>query len=337
MQYSVFSIKKFGIFLFILYTLYFILNTPVYGQQVGLSISPPLLEVVIKPGKSILIAYSLENFADPSVLSAKVVSFKPKDNQGNIELQDELEGPVRFSLDNANLTFDQPFFLKTKDRQQLLLRIRVPDGAPEGDYYYTLLAEAQPSPTFEGATSSRAKARIGSNILITVSQTGRTEIKGKVAFFDVIPRYKFNLLGNTYRFFDSGDKIPVILIVANSGKNVIKPDGEVVLRGNFGEKISSKILQQNILAESQRQLIATPSAEIDCEIDKPPIYCRRPVSLLFSGFFLGNYELSTTISFGEGSPNVYASTSFTALPFKFGLGFIIVIIVITIILKRLKR
>lgn len=294
----------------------------VFAQQVGLSISPAHLEAVIKPGKSILIAYTLENFGDPAILKTKVLPFIPRDNFGNVKIKEEFEGPVRFSLDNANITFDQPFFLKTKESQQLLLRIRIPEGAPEGDYYYTFLAETQPFPHIEGVTSSRAQARIGSNILLTVTESGRVDIKGKIALFDVLPRYRLG----SFRLFDSADKIPIVLIVQNNGKNMIKPEGEIVLMGNFGEKASYEILSENILAESQRQLTATGSADI-----------QKPVTLFLSGFFLGNYKLSTGISFGEGSPKIFASTSFIALPIKFFAGLLGVILTSIVIVRLVKR
>ncbi len=315
-----------------------LLTQPVSAQQVSLSISPPLLEVVIKPGKSIMVAYNLQNFGDPTILAAKVLPFEPKDNLGNIRIKEEFEGPIRFSLDNADLTLDQSFFLKTGDRQQLLLRIRVPEGAPEGDYYYTLLAQTQPPPTTEGVVTSRAKATIGSNILITVTESGVVEVKGKVALFEILSPFTLNLLGKKIRLFDSYDKIPVVLIVENRGKNLIKPEGEIVLKGNFGEKAKYEIVSRNILAESQRLLTATPSAEIDCpETGKKPIFCQQPVSLLLSGFFLGKYNLSTNVSFGETAAKIFASTSFVALPFKFFFGLLIALLLTIIIIKRLSK
>ena len=316
-------------------------GSAVVAQQVGLSISPPLLEVTIKPGRSILIAYNVGNFGDPAVLRARVVSFSPKDQFGNIDIREELEGPVRFSLDNADIQMEQPFLLRSKESQQILLRIRVPEGAPEGDYYYTLLAETDPQPFQEGNTASRAQARIGSNILITVSESGRVDIKGKISIFDTLARFKFKFFGKDYRMFDSGDKVPVVLVVENSGKNVIKPDGEIVMKGPFGGKATYEILPQNILAMSQRQVSATPSAEINCDPEdigkRVPFYCQRPASLVLSGFFLGNYRLSTSINFGEGSQNVFDQTSFLSLPLKFGLGVITIFIVVTFLLKRFKK
>lgn len=302
----------------------------VVAQQLSLSISPPLLEVVIKPGKSILVAYAVGNHGDPAALRARVLPFRTKGNQGNIVIQDELEGPVRFALDNADIQMDESFFVKSGDKKQLLLRIRIPEGAPEGDYYYTLIVESQPPPGIEGSTSSQAQGRIGSNILITVTSSGRVNIKGSVSKFDFLSGFLLNFFGKKTRIFDSADKIPVILEVENLGNNVIKPDGEITLRGNFGEQAKYSILPQNILAESRRILTATPSAEI-------PESIREPVSVVLSGFFLGSYKLSTDISFGEGTPTIFAQTSFLALPLKFIAGLIVALSLASYLVKKFKK
>lgn len=301
--------------------------TRVLAQQITLSISPPLLELFIKPGKSVLIAYSIENRGDPAILQAKVLPFEPLGNEGQIKIKEQFEGPVRFNLDNSNIELEKPFFLKTKDREQLLLRIRLPEGTPEGDYYYTLLVETLPPQGEEGSTASLAKATIGSNILITVTESGQVDISGKVALFDLLSPYQFKIFGRTFKLFESTDKVPVVLILENKGRNLIKPQGEITLVGNFGEKATFDILPQNILSQSQRLVLATPSAQIDYP---------KPISLILSGFFIGQYRLSTAINFGEGTAKVFAATTFYALPFKFAIGVLVVIILVVIISKRLR-
>jgi len=298
------------------------------AQQISLAISPPLIELIIKPGKSVLYAYKLENHGDPVIIKSFVLPFKAGDNLGNIAIKPEFDGPIRFNLDNSELQLDQPYFLKSNDSQQLLLRIRVPEGAPEGDYYYTFLSETQPPPIQEGISSGRAKARIGSNLLITVTNSGNIDLKGRIAIFDVLAKYKIKIFNHTYNFFESSDKIPVVLIVNNKGKNLIKPQGEINLTGNFGEKANFEIVPQNVLAESQRQLFATPSAGFNSA---------KPTTLLLSGFFIGNYKLSTAINFGTNTTRLYSTTSFIALPIKFACLVIISLSVIILLIRIIRK
>jgi len=325
MKYLVFSIKKILIPIFIiLYTLYFILNTTVLAQQISLGLTPPLLEVFIKPGKSIMIAYTLDNSGDPVSINPKVVSFEPRDNFGGVTLKQELEGPIRFSLDNADIQLEKPFFLKSSSSQQLLLKIRVPPNTPNGDYYYSLLAQTIPSASIEGVGSTRAKGTIGSNILITVTDSGAVEVKSKVGLFDVLSKFKITLFKKPIKIFDSFDKIPIILIISNKGKNLIKAEGKINLKDSFGLKSSYDIIPKNILASSDRLLEATPSA----------IYDKQPTTLTLSGFFIGSYSLSTNINFGENSPQIFASTSFFGFPFKITVGIVIVLLLIVFIIRR---
>lgn len=298
------------------------------AQQVSLGISPPLLELMVKPGKSLLIAYTLENYGDPTIISSYVLPFEAVGSFGNVRIKNEFEGPIRFSLENSDIQLEQPFFLKNKGMQQLLLRMRVPEGAPEGDYYYTFLHETQPAPLTEGISSSRAKASIGAHLLITVTSTGQTEIKARVAQFDTVVNGISALFGKKLRLYDSTEKIPVVLHIENLGKNVVRAEGEIVLKGNFGEKANYTVLPQNVLSMSSRIVPASPSAELSTS---------KPASLVLSGFFLGSYQLSATVNFGEGSPTLYASTSFVALPFKFSLIALVAIIIAYFVVSRVKN
>lgn len=308
----------------------------IFAQQVALSISPPLLEVTIKPGKSVLIGYTLMNTGDPMILKAKVLPFEPRGTSGSITVKKEFEGPIQFSLENADLKLEQPYFLKTREGQQLLLRIRAPEGAPEGDYYYTFLNETQPPPTQEGISSSRAQATIGANILVTVTKSGNVDLKGKIAIFDVLKSRLSTLFGKRIKLYDSNDRIPLSLVLQNNGRNFVKPEGEITLKGNFGERARYTILPQNVLSQSQRTLTATPSAVLDCTDAEDEELCKTPHTLLLKGFFIGNYKLSANVNFGEGTPMLYASTSFIALPLKFLLGLFIAVIATVFVIRRFK-
>lgn len=323
--------KSLVLFIIILHSIFYIPSyiPSVSAQQVTLSISPPIIETVIKPGKEILIAYDLKNYGDSTVISTKILPFYPKDNYGNILIKKEFEGPIRFSLDNSIIQLNEPFFLKSGSGQQLLLRIRIPEGAPEGDYYYTILAETQPRADLSSGAASTAKATIGANILITVTNTGNLDNKGRISFFDTLARFKISFFGKIIRLFDSSDKIPVTLVINNYGRNIIKPYGKITLKGNFGEKAEYDILPQNILAGSQRLIIATPSAEIKL---------KTPASLIMSGFFIGKYNLLANLGFTEeGGPTQLSTISFFAFPFKISLAILSAVFITTFIIKKRQK
>src|SRR3989344_3734415 len=274
-------------------TIYFLLSTNVSAQQLSLSLSPPLTELIIKPGQATVIKYRLTNIGDPTITKIRILPFEPKDNQGNISIIDSLQSPIQFWLEKGSLKLEEPFFLKNSESQEFWLSVNIPEVTPAKDYYFTLLAETQPPPTQEGVVNVRTKVSIGSNLLISVTKKGEVEIKPKISLFTVVPKNKISLLGFKINLFSSFEKIPVVLIVENNGKNLIKPQGEIILSGPLWQRKRFEIKPQTILAESQRQ---TP--------------------LELPGFLLGNYRLSANLSLGQGTPTLYASTSFLVFPIK---------------------
>lgn len=304
-----------------------VIAQPTNAQQITLSMSPPIVEILVKPGKTLLIGYTVQNLGDPTALSVKIRTFSPQGEYGEMRIDPELISPIRFSLDNTDMQFEQPLFMKTRDTIQALVRIRVPEGTPEGDYYFTVLAETEPAPQIGGSSTSVAKATIGSNLLLTVTKSGRVEVKGRISLFQITPDFTFRMFGREYQVVESGRKIPLDLIIQNLGKNLLKPQGGIILRGPLGEKTNYPLLPQNVLADSSR-LMKTSKGE-----DVPYQH-----SGLLSGYFMGIYALSANVSFGEGTPQLYANTSFIGLPIRFGIAMLVVVTIsVLIIISKRKR
>lgn len=297
------------------------------AQNVTLSISPPVVELLVKPGKTLLIGYTIRNLDDPTPLQVKIRTFTPQGDYGEMVIDPELISPIRFSLDNSDIQFEQPFLMKQRDTVQALVRIRVPEGTPEGDYYFTVMAETEPAPQIGGASTSLAKATIGSNLLLTVTKSGRVEVKGRIALFQITPDFTFRMFGREYQVVESGKKIPVDLVIQNTGRNLLKPQGDIVLRGPLGEKTNLPLLSQNVLADSSR-LIKTSQ-----DVNSPYQH-----STLLSGYFMGSYTLSANVNFGEGAPQLYENTSFIGVPLRLGIAMIVVTLIsILIVLSRRKK
>jgi hypothetical protein len=293
--------------LFTLLCTIYLFPTPTFAQQLSLSISPPLVEAVMKPGKSIVIAYTVANLGDPLIVSAQVRSFKPRDMYGSIELADELEGPARFNLENSTIKLGKQFFLKPQEGQQLLLKIRLPDGTPEGDYYYTFYVQNDLGRPEEGSTAAQTQALVGSNILITVTESGAVDVKGSIGEFSLMKpknRAPLMIFGKTFPIYESTDEIPVKLVVQNTGKNAIKPHGDISLRGNFGERAEFQLLPENILSQSSRLIHASPSAGLTNS------------SLNLKGFYVGKYTLTAKAHFGNPADSDSDTITFYAVPFK---------------------
>lgn len=342
MQYSVFrklklkkNIINYLFFVFILYTLYSILSTPVYAQQVSLSISPPLLEIFTKPKQSFLFAYKITNHGDPIVLIPQVNNFIPRGILGKVQILNTLEGPITFNLDNAEIVMNQPFFLKNNESTQLLLRIKINPGAPSGDYYYNFNVTSDNSGSINQNAPSQVKTTIGANILITVSHQGEVEINPQIDEFSVNAPYQLKIGKSIYKIFDSADPVAVKLVLSNEGNNLIKPEGDITLKGNFGETAKYDIFPENVLAHSSRLLHASPSAGIDCQ--RQPQICQNNYSLIITGFFIGKYNLKSNIVFADGKKVITRSVVFFGLPFKLIIATILCIFIIIVLFKKIQK
>lgn len=302
------------------------LSVPTYvkAQSINLSLTPPLIELTIKPDTSLVIAYTLTNAGDPSVFTSYIRPFNPQGINGELVVAREFSGPIRFNLENSNIQLDTPYFLKSGQGQQLLLKIRVPEGTPEGDYYYSFLSENVPGKLAEGTSQPIAQGAIGSNILISVTETGTFESNAQISQFTIKPRYTFQLFGKKFNIIESSDTIPVRLIAKNSGKSLIKPEGTIQLTGGFGGDETYIVLPENILADSSRLLHATPSANI----------ANSQASLDIGGFHLGKYALTASLTFGNKNQLLRSSVIFYALPIKLIMATSIAIIIGIVIIKK---
>lgn len=304
----------------------------VKAQRLSLSISPPLVELIIKPGKSVLVAFTIANNADPVLLKINLKSFEPYGDDGRILVKEGIEGPIIFNLENSVIDFSKPFLLDKNSKEQALLKISVPPNTPEGDYYYTILFESIPEQGLQSSSVTN-KASIGANIIITVTEKGLIDIKPKIAFFDVLPEYKLNIFGRKINIFDSFSEIPVILKVANTGKNYFKPEGVITLQGFFGFSSKYNILPQNILSYSDRIIYASDSAGT---VKKN--YNGKVVSYVFSDLIFGRYKLRAELNFNQvGDIKLFSDTEFFVLPIKISLALFIVLILLLITKVLLNR
>lgn len=315
------------LFIFLILTLIFV--SKVNAQQLDVSLSPPQVEILIKENTSLLKAFDFKNTGDPGVFSANVVSFEPIGNNGSRIIKDKAEGPVRFSLENSNLDFEQKFALKNNQSQQFLLKVRTIENAPEGDYYYMLTISSEPPVTQNTATRSRAS--IAANILISISNSGMTNREAKVGLFSIIPQYKLSIFGKTVSLVDTEAELPVVLTIANVGRNLIVPNAGLTLRGPYVTTTRVEFIPLNILKNSERLLIK--------EIPDECIRCKIPVSAVFKGFFLGKYYLTAEIELVGTNKKLYETIEFWGIPVKLvmALSLIIVALLIYVWFSTKKR
>ncbi len=279
---------------FCLFTLLFVAK-PVYSQTYSLSIWPPLLEVLIQPGRTITQVYRLSNAGDDQILTAKILPFEPKDELGNINLVNlpKLLNPLSFSFQGGDVSLGKPFILKSGESKDLVLKLVSPVKTPERDFYVSLIFETNPE-TRVGLSQTQAAAKIVSNLLITVSIDGQPQKQARIIEF------------SAPKIVDSFDPVPFTLKVENTNTAFFKPFGEIKIEGIFSQKGKIKIVPENILAGSTRNLQIAPWKE---------------------KFILGPFRATVSFTLDETEEKLSLETNFVALPYKATLALIIVLLI----------
>lgn len=295
---------KYIVILVYLFIGLFVYSGSVFAQQVTLSIDPPIVQAKIKPGKSILVAYTVENKGDPTNLQFLIRPFIPVGQNGSLTLIPQLEGPVQFNLENADVVLEKPFFFASKEKRQAVVRIHIPKGIPDGDYYYMILAETVPAFSLAGQSTGVASASLGSPLLISVTESGVTEVQAQIAEFSFKPDTVVSLGKRTFHIVDSADSVSITGSVRNMGKHMVQPNGMITHR--YGDvKKNYSIIPQNILSNSQR-LLKTDN-EVQGEVTS---------TVTLPHLTIGKHTVIAAISFNEDSSVHYKNLEFIVLPIR---------------------
>ena len=219
---------------------------PAFAQSLSLSISPPIAEIMVMPGKQAIVAYTITNSSETDlVIIPKLVAFEPNGEEGLIRFSKSTH-PISnyFSFDSGE-KFEQPFSLKIGQEKQLSLKIAIPKDAFEADYYQTIVFSTQDLNN-EADNNTGSITQIGSNLLLTISNTGEPYLSASIEEF------------SSLKIIDSFSPINFNLRIKNSGNTLFKPFGGIKITGWLDQKKEIKILEENILARSVRKISVEP-------------------------------------------------------------------------------
>jgi len=300
-------------------TIFYLFTSIASAQTSGLSLSvtPPLVEIMAKPGKSFEQRFIIKNEGTASNIKVNVSPFTSADAYGNVNLQENLSDfdPQSFS---SWFTFTKPrmkyggkLFLPTGEMREVVVKITPPEDASEGDYYFTITFETDYGDEVI-AGNSISKAKIGANILLTVSESGTPTKKAKIVSFSA-PTIIDALVPITYQ-----------VKIANIGSALFKPIGKITVRDIFGRVQILTLAPQNILASSTRV--------IPCIEGERIVTCTLKNKLPF-----GIYRASLIFN-AEGGDKLYKEEAVTlVLPSTAIIAITIVLIIIIKIVRKTAK
>ncbi|HAI22453.1 TPA: hypothetical protein DCP77_01100 [Candidatus Collierbacteria bacterium] len=284
----------------------------------GMSISPPLLRVHIKPGRSITQVYKIENLSNnDKTLVAAIVPFTESDISGNPVLNPKATAPwlSYFSLANSEIKFNKPFPISAGASEQLILSLSVPETAPLKDIYATLIVSTYVNSVDQTFQGSALRATIGSNLLITVSSQAYPDTILRIEGFYPAKGTVIKI-GELY-FADSITPLKFTATVNNEGSFTAETKGVFRVTSGKGKPVYLEgILPVNVIAKSQRQLLNTNGNSFEFSPSLSNI---------------GSHQLSLEIK--TDNSNTTSTINIIFFPLKLSLGLLISLLLIISIVR----
>lgn len=200
----------------------------------NLSISPPILELIIQPGKTVKQIYTISSDSSNTNLTAKIVYFTPADSAGNIDLTED-KAPDWISYDQKSST----------------LTISPPENTEETDHFLTLVFETKAPVDLLNQNSVSLVSQIGSNMLLTVSKDGNPKKSAEIIEFKS-PKIVDSLFG----------EIGYNITLKNNGNSFWKPIGKIITNNE-----TINLAPQNIISGSNRKIRCIENENLfDCKL-----------------------------------------------------------------------
>ncbi len=303
------------LFISLTFLLPFLYSNPIHAQTLGLSITPPISEIVIMPGKETVQNFTISNDGNDGIASIYLIPFRAQGEEGSVALDEEsiiddssLFMPW-FNLVSPVGNLGEKFYMAGGSQKTVTLYISPPLDAPNKDYYFTLIFELDNEiPQGSIATGSESRARIGTNILISVSDRENPSKNLNITEFSAL------------KVIDSLSKLKYTVRIGNYGSYFLKTIGKISIDPIIGEIETLSLAPLNVISDSIRNISCIESEEI--------VKCQSSKNVLF-----GVYK--STISVSADEIGQIQEKTITTVAFPFSILSVAILIFITYrIIKR---
>ena len=208
----------------------------------GLTVSPPLKELTIKPGQSEKVKIKLTN-PTSSVLEIypSVVDFTSKDESGDPQfLMDEEKSPT-YSLSSWVSFAQSKIALAEKQIVEWEYTISVPDNGGAGGHYGAIMFSNKPPSEQTSVNQVGIASMVASLVLVTVPG----DIKENAYLSEF----------STNKLYYSSLPVDITTKISNIGNTHVAPTGKLAIKSMFGTKVAEFQLNDEkgrILPEATR-------------------------------------------------------------------------------------
>jgi len=272
---------------------------PNVSAQFSLGIAPLTFEITANPGDIVENYLKVYNPSpDTSVQIEMVIEdIAPTGEAGHVIV--EPAETETYSLARWIETEPKEFSLAPREEKFVKFTINIPENAEPGGHYGTVIAGAK-LVAGPRATGAAILPRVGSLVLLTVPGVMREELIVKEF---IAPNYsEFGPIPFTIRF-------------ENTGTVHIKPTGYITVTNWLGQKVADiEFPSHNVLPRAVRKF--------ETSLPQKWLFAGRYTATLTGNYGLSNVSLTPTV------------ITFWVFPWKFGLGILIVIILLILSRKR---
>lgn len=290
------------------------------GGVSAITISPPIMEVVINPAETQEEVVTLYNEGSQDLMiTGYAEAFTPRGENGeaNIIQNSAYQALPWISLKTNN------FILASGQIKQIPITIAIPRTAAAGGYYVAIMFESKMAAvkSLAGEAGTAIIGRVGSLALIKVS--GESKEKMEVLEF------------NVNQNISPGLPIDFTTRLKNAGDVHLKPTGYITIVNMFGRVVTTIPINydgRNVLPSSIRKFVGT----WDREMVKPASASSFGVAkgfinwitVKYHNFAMGKYIAQLQVEYGDSHARISSrKVGFWVIPWRALLMIIVIIMV----------
>lgn len=291
---------------------FFLSPSTTFAQSIGLSITPPVIEITLKPNTNLIQAINIKNLGEDTIVTPNLANIKPIGSRGQVIIDigslDLQATGLSISIQNSDRKLGLPFTIKKGESTQIVLKIESASTNDPIDSYLALVLSANP-PTIT-TTDSLTTPSISTLILTSILPSNIVPIDLELSQF------------NTPKIQEAFSPLTLSPIVKNNTGTMIRPVGKIEILDRFDQVIHTQELYPHlILGNHSRTLQITTGS--DPSVSKTFSWTPR--------FHFGPHKLKLTLTTLSGTIILEESRSLWILPLQ-GLVYLIVAIILALTL-----
>ncbi|HAU99341.1 MAG: hypothetical protein UX04_C0008G0007 [Microgenomates group bacterium GW2011_GWF2_45_18] len=271
----------------------------------GLTITPPVTQMQIKPGKSIILAFTIENTGANDLSVTAFFSDLLVDADTGAPRTSYTPAVFPYArLQNLDKSLNTPFVLPAGKTDQLVVKFEIPSTMSEREYNLTLMLQGEPisHTTYDQiGNKNRASAVgfVGAHVLLSITHTGQ----------DLSELIVDEVRASS--FFDSLRPLTFRVFAFNQGKTRGTVQGTVRIKSMWtNQEETITILPEYVLAQSRRELRGSITESSLSQSTLPTLFSVQ------RAFFIGPQRIEVELTHDAGKASTRKTITVFAVPFS---------------------